>query len=74
MMLLNEAVDLMKKGLRVMYIDSELNSRMFTCRMLSHLSHIEFNRLKSGRYTEEEAQRIEMALAWLENQKFTHLP
>lgn len=73
MMLLNEAVDLMKKGLKVMYIDSELNSRMFTCRMLSHLSHIEFNRLKSGRYTEEEAQRIEMALAWLKNQKFTHL-
>ena len=59
MMLLNEAVDLMKKGLRVMYIDSELNSRMFTCRMLSHLSHIEFNRLKSGRYTEEEAQRMD---------------
>lgn len=73
MMLLNEAIDLMKKGLKVMYIDSELNSRMFTCRMLSHLSHIEFNRLKSGRYTEEEAQRIEMALAWLKNQKFTHL-
>lgn len=73
MMLLNEAVDLLKKNLSVMYIDSELNSRMFTCRMLSHLSGIEFNRLKSGRYTEEEATRIEMALKWLKKKKFTHL-
>lgn len=73
MMLLNEAVDLMKRGLAVMYIDSELNSRMFTCRILSHLSGIEFNRLKSGRYTADEAKRIDHSLAWLKKQRFTHL-
>lgn len=73
MMLLNEAVDLMRRGLSVMYIDSELNSRMFTCRILSHLSNIEFNRLKSGRYTNDEANRIQLNLEWLKEQKFTHL-
>lgn len=73
MILLNEAVDLMRRNLSVMYIDSELNSRMFTCRMLSHLSKIEFSRLKSGRYTEEEGKRIDECLAWLKKKKFTHL-
>ena len=73
MMLLNEAVDLLKKGLSVLYIDSELNSRMFTCRLISHLSGIEFNRVKSGKYSEGESKKIEMCLRWIKNQKFTHL-
>ena len=36
MMLLNCAVDLLRRGKRVMYIDSELNSRLFTCRLMAH--------------------------------------
>lgn len=35
MMLLNCAVDLLRQGKSVLYIDSELNSRMFTCRLLA---------------------------------------
>ena len=41
MMLLNCAVDLLRQGKSVLYIDSELNSRMFTCRLLAHLTRIE---------------------------------
>lgn len=73
MMLLNIAVDLMKKGLSVLYIDSELSSRMFTARLLSHLTEIPFGRLKNGNYDEEEKSRIDRALEWIKEQKFTHL-
>lgn len=73
MMLLNCAVDLLKKNVAVLYIDSELNSRMFTVRLISHLTNIEFSRLKAGRYTEEEKKRIDQAIAWLKTKKFTHL-
>lgn len=73
MMLLNCAVDLLKQDVAVLYIDSELNSRMFTCRLISHLTGIEFNRLKAGRYTEEEKVKIDDAIAWLKTKKFTHL-
>ena len=73
MMLLNEAVDLLKRDLAVLYIDSELNSRMFTCRLLSHLSKVEFNRLKSGKYTPEEGKRIKKCIEWLKTKKFTHI-
>lgn len=73
MMLLNCAVDLLAKGKKVLYIDSELNSRLFTCRLLAHLSRIEFSRVRSGNYTAEEEQRIKQCVEWLKQQSFTHL-
>ena len=73
MMLLNCAVDLLRQGKKVMYIDSELNSRLFTCRMISHLTGIEFRRVRSGQYSAEELDRIHKAIAWLKDQSFTHL-
>lgn len=73
MILLNCAVDLLKQDLAVFYLDSELNSRLFTCRLISHLTGIEFNRVKAGRYDEQEAARIEECIAWLKTRKFTHL-
>lgn len=73
MLLLNCAVDLMKRGLRVLYLDSELNSRLFTCRMISHLTGIEFRRIRSGQYSEEERQRITESIDWLKTCMFTHI-
>lgn len=73
MMLLNCAVDLLRRGKKVLYIDSELNSRLFTCRILSHLSRIEFSRVKSGNYTPEEEGIIDECLEWLKSKDFTHL-
>ena len=73
MMLLNCAIDLLKKNLSVLYLDSELNSRMFTVRLMAHMAGIEFNRVKSGRYTAEESDRINKCIKWLKRKKFTHL-
>lgn len=72
MMLLNCAVDLLRRNLSVLYIDSELNSRLFTCRLIAHLTGIEFSRVKSGRYTDEEGERIKEAIEWLKTRNFTH--
>lgn len=73
MMLLNCAVDLLSRNKRVMYIDSELNSRLFTCRLMAHLAKIEFNRVRSGNYTQEEAERIDVCRGWMKSKSFTHL-
>ena len=48
MMLLNCAVDLLKQDLAVLYLDSELNTRLFTARILAHISGIEYRRLTTG--------------------------
>ena len=73
MMLLNCVVDLLRQGQAVLYIDSELNSRTFLCRMISHLTRIEFNRLRAGKYDAAERQKIEDAKNWLKQQKLTHI-
>ncbi len=73
MMLLNCAVDLLKNDYAILYLDSELNTRLFTARILSHLSGIEYKRLTSGAYTAEEEQRILDAKEWLKTRKFTHI-
>lgn len=73
MMLLNCAMDLLKKDQAVLYLDSELNTRMFTARVLAHLTGIEYRRLTTGNYTEEEKRKIDDARAWLKTRKFTHI-
>ena len=73
MMLLNCAIDLLKQDLAVLYIDSELNTRLHTARILSHLSGVEYKRLTSGNYSGEEALKIEEAKEWMKTRKYTHL-
>jgi len=72
-LMLNEAVDILKYGKSVMYIDSELSDRLFLCRMVSHLTKIEFFKVRSGRYGEEEAAMIRRAIEWIKEQPFVHL-
>ena len=73
MMLLNCAVDLLKRGLSVMYLDSELNTRLFTARLLAHITGIEYKRLTTGAYSEEENAKILEAKEWIKTKKFTHV-
>jgi replicative DNA helicase len=73
MLLLNCAIDLLKKDKSVLYLDSELNTRLFTARVLAHLSGIEYRKLISGAYDEDGAKRINEAIEWMKTRKFTHL-
>lgn len=73
MMLLNCAVDLLKRDMAVLYLDSELNTRLFTARLLAHLTGIEYKRLTSGNYSPEERVRIMQAKEWLKTRRFTHI-
>lgn len=73
MFMLNCAVDLLRRGKSVMYIDSELSSRLFLCRLLSHLTGIEFKRIKSGRYDQSEEASIHKCIAWIKKQRFVHI-
>lgn len=73
MFLLNCAIDLLKQDKAVLYLDSELNTRLFTARVIAHLSGVEYRRLVSGAYTAEEAEKINEAISWMKTRKFTHL-
>lgn len=73
MLLLNTAVDLLRSGYKVLYLDSELNSKLFTCRLVSHLTGISFQRVRHGDYDASERERIAQAVNWMKTREFTHL-
>lgn len=73
MFMLNEAVDVLKQGKSVMYIDSELSSRLFMCRLISLLTGIEFARVRCGNYTHEEAAMIREQIEWVKQQPLVHI-
>lgn len=72
-MLLNIAIDLLQQGLSVLYIDSELSTRLFTARLLSNISGVAYRNLTSGNYTTDEEERIIAAREWVKTKPFTHI-
>ncbi len=73
MFMLNEAVDILRQGKTVFYLDSELSSRLFLCRLISHLTGIEFSRIRSGRYNKDEEIKIRKQIEWVKQQKLVHM-
>ena len=72
-MLLNIAYDMLQQGYSVLYIDSELSTRLFTARLLSHITKISYRDLTSGQYDEDGEQAIEAAKEWMRTKPFTHV-
>ena len=72
-LLMEQAMFLLRQDVPVLYIDSEMSDRLFITRMLANLTGINVKRIKSGDYNEQEASRIRQALDWLRTRKFWHI-
>lgn len=70
--LLSSTVSLLKKGMSVLVIDSELSDRLYMLRLLAHVSQVPFRIVKDGIGTEDEKRRIEEAKEWLKTTKLIH--
>lgn len=71
--MMNEVVHKLKSGVPTLVIDTEMQTRLYVERLLSHLTGIEVTRIKSGKMTEEENQRVKESREWIKKQKFKHL-
>lgn len=71
--LMNEAVHKLKNGVPTLVVDSEMPTRLYTERLISHLTGIEMKRIKNGNYSEDEKKIIEHWIAWLKEQPFVHI-
>lgn len=69
---LNEAVHVLKYGLAVVYFDTEMSDKKFFTRLLSHLTQIPENVIKSGNYGAEEAEALKEARAWIKSVQLVH--
>jgi len=71
--LMNEVVHKLKNGVPTLVVDSEMPTRLYTERLISHLTGIEMKRIKNGNYSDEEAEKIKYWIAWLKEQSFVHI-
>ena len=72
-LLMNEVVHKLKNGVPTLVIDTEMQTRLYTERLISHLTGIEIKRIKSGQYSEQEADKIKQSITWLKQQPFVHI-
>lgn len=72
-LLMNEVVHKLKNGVPTLVVDSEMPTRLYTERLISHLSGIEMKRIKNGNYSEEEGKMINNWILWLKEQPFVHI-
>lgn len=73
MLLLQIAADVIRQKKKVLYIDSELSSRVFTARMLAHLTKTPFMQIKSGRYGRDVIDKVDKAIEWIKARDLTHI-
>lgn len=71
--LLSATLDMLSRNMSVLYIDSELDDRIFLLRMIANLAHVEFKKVKDGLFNEEERRRINEAKEWLRDKKLYHV-
>ena len=70
--LLSILVDLLNKDETPLIIDSELSDELFFIRLLAHIAHVRFRKVKDGTYDAEEEIRVTKAREWLETKTFYH--
>lgn len=71
--LMNEVVHKLKNGVPVLVYDSEMTTKLYTERLLSHITGVEIRRIKSGNYSEQEAEKIKSGIAWIKKQPLVHI-
>lgn len=71
--LMNEVVHKLKNSVPTLVVDSEMPTRLYTERLISHLTGIEMKRIKNGNYSDEEAEKIKYWITWLKEQPFVHI-
>lgn len=71
--LMNEVVHKLKNGVPTLVIDTEMSTRLYTERLLAHLTGIDIKRLKNGEYSQDDGYKIRSAMGWLKEQPFDHI-
>lgn len=71
--LMNEAAHKVKNGVPTLVVDSEMPTRLYVERLLSHLSGVEVKKIKTGQMTDDETERVTQCRAWLKGQPFVHI-
>lgn len=73
MFFLNEALHKVENGVPTAIFDTEMSNSNWFIRALSLLSGVSLYSIKTGRYDDDEARKIEKAKDWLRNKPLYHI-
>lgn len=71
--LLSATVSILRRGMCVLVVDSELSDRLYLLRLIAHVSQVPFQIVKNGNGSPEQKERIEKARIWIKQQKLYHI-
>lgn len=71
--LMNEVVHMLRGGIPCLVVDSEMSTRLYTERLLSHLTGIPVRQIQTGLYSDEDAKNIKEQINWIKEQPFVHI-
>ena len=71
--MMNILVDMLRKGKKAIYIDTELPTKKFFHRLLAHIAQVEYRKIRDKTYSFDELARIDSAKGWLKGTKFVHI-
>lgn len=70
--MLNEALNMIKNGISVLYIDTEMSDKLFTLRTMSSLTGIPVGDIKGGNLNHEQKVKVKQSMEWLKRQNLVH--
>ena len=70
--MLNEALNMIKNGISVLYIDTEMSDKLFTLRAISSLTGIRVGDIKGGNLDQEQKTKVKQTMEWLKKQNLVH--
>ena len=69
---MNECLNMLKQDIKVLYIDTEMDTKHFHNRALANLTGIPINKIKTNDLTLEEHEKIAKANEWFKSKIFIH--
>ena len=70
--MLNEALSMIKNGISVLYIDTEMSDKLFTLRAISSLTGITVGDIKGGNLDINQKTQLKQTMQWLKQQPLVH--
>ena len=70
---LNECSNMLKAGVPVLYIDTELSTETFTKRLICHMTGIPFKMIQNRTYSREQEELINKCIEWIHRLPFVHM-
>ena len=70
--MMNEAINMVKNGVPVLYIDTEMSDKQFFQRMLASLTGIRVSDIRGGNLDNEQIEKLNRCIEWIKSKPLVH--